>query len=127
MDDGDVGHTTLIEHRIETGNRLPFGQRALTVPYARSIFIERELNSLLRLVIISEGNPGECHYASPIGVVAKMDGTLRMCVDCKQLNQMTIKNVYPLPRIDEIFTSLHNPYCFIALDLLMGYQQIHVR
>ena len=53
VDDDDVGHTTLIEHRIETGNSLPFRQRARPVPYARRIFIERELNSLLRLGIIS--------------------------------------------------------------------------
>ena len=66
VDDDDVGHTTLIEHRIETGNSLPFRQRARPVPYARRIFIERELNSLLRLGIISEANPGECPYASPI-------------------------------------------------------------
>ena len=50
-----------------------------------------------------------------------------MCVDYRQLNQMTIKDAYPLPRIDEIFTSLHNAYCFVALDLLMGYQQIPIR
>ena len=117
----------MIEHRIETGNSIPFRQRARPVPYARRIFIERELNRLLRLGIISEENLGECPYASPIVVVAKKDGTLRMCVDYRHLNQMTIKDAYPLPRIDEIFTSLHNAYCFVALDLLMGYQQIPVR
>ena len=50
-----------------------------------------------------------------------------MCVDYRQLNQLTIKDAYPLPRIDEIFTSLHNAFCFVALDLLMGYHQIPVR
>ena len=89
------------------------------VPYARRIFIERELGRLLRLGIISEANPGECPYASPIVVVAKKDGTLRMCEQYRQLNQMTIKDAYSLPRIDEIFTSLHNAYSFVALDLLM--------
>ena len=42
-------------------------------------------------------------------------------------NQMTIKDAYPLPRIDEIFTSIHNVFCFVALDQLMGYDQIPVR
>ena len=50
-----------------------------------------------------------------------------MCVDYRQLNQIPIKDAYPLPRIDEIFTSLHNAYCFVALDLLMGYHQIPLR
>ena len=59
-------------------------------------------------------------------VVAKKDGTLRMSVDYGQLNQLTIEDAYPLPRIDEILTSLHNAYCFVALDLLMGYHQITV-
>ena len=45
----------------------------------------------------------------------------------RQLNQITIKHAYPLPGIDEIFTSLHNAFCFVALDLLMGYHQIPVR
>ena len=76
---------------------------------------------------MSEANPGECPYGSPIVVVAKKDGTLRMCVDYRQLNQITIKDAYPLPRMDEIFTSLHNNFCFVALDLLMGYHQIPVR
>ena len=49
------------------------------------------------------------------------DSNLRMCVDYRQLEQMTIKDVYPLPRISEIFTTLHNAYCFVALDLLMDY------
>ena len=127
VDDDDVGPTALIEHRIETGNSLPFRQMARPVPYARRIFIERELARLLRLGIISEANRGERPYASPIVVVAKNDGTLRMCGDYRQLNQLPIKDAYPLPRIVEIFTSLHNAFCFVALDLLMGYHQIPVR
>ena len=50
-----------------------------------------------------------------------------MCVHYRQLNQMTIKDAYPLPRIDEIFTSLHNAFCFEASDLLSGYHQIPER
>ena len=76
VDDDDVGHSTLIEHRIEMSNSLPFRQRARPVPYTRRIFIERELSSLLRLGKISEANPGGCPYASPIVVLGKKDGTL---------------------------------------------------
>ena len=50
-----------------------------------------------------------------------------MCDDYRPLNQMTIKYAYPLPRIDENFTSLHNAYCFAVFHLLMGYLQIPVR
>ena len=62
VDDDNVGQTTLFEHRIETGNRLPFRQKGRPVPYARRIFIERELKRLLRLGIISEANPGELSF-----------------------------------------------------------------
>ena len=50
-----------------------------------------------------------------------------MCVYYRELNQETIKDAYPLPRIDVIFTSLHNAYCFVTLDLLMGYYHIPLR
>ena len=70
-------------------------------------------------------NSGEFPYASPIAVVGKKDGNLRMCVDYMQLYQMLIKDASPLPRIDEIFASLQNAYCFFALELLMGYNQNH--
>ena len=50
-----------------------------------------------------------------------------MYLDYRQFNQMTITDAYPLPRIDEIFTSPHNASCFVALEQLMGYHQIPVR
>ena len=49
-----------------------------------------------------------------------------MCVDYRKLNQLTGKDQYPLPRIDDIFISLHDAHCFLSLDLLMGYHQIPV-
>ena len=62
----------------------------------------------------------------PEVVLAKKDGTLRMSVYW-QLNQMTIKDAFPPPRIDEIFTSRDNAYCFDQCDLIMGYHQMAVR
>ena len=89
-------------------------------------FVENEIDRLLKLGIISPADPGKCPFASPIVVVSKKDATWRMCVDFRQLNDQTIKDAYPLPRIDEIFNSLHGANCFVALDLLMGYHQIAV-
>ena len=65
-------------------------------------------------------------FASPIVVVSKKDGTWRMCVDFRLLNDQTIKDAYPLPRSDDIFTSLHSAQDFVPLDLLMGNHQITV-
>ena len=126
-DDDDVGQTNLVEHTIVLRDeQTTIKQRARPVPYAVRDFVEKEIDRLLKLGIISPADPGKCPFASPIVVVSKKDATWRMCVDFRQLNDQTIKDVYPLPRIDEIFTSLHGANCFVALDLLMGYHQIAV-
>ena len=72
------------------------------------MLIERELERLLGLGFLSVGNSGECPYASSIVVVAKKDGPHRICVDYRQLNQMSNKDAYPLPRLEKILTFLDN-------------------
>jgi hypothetical protein len=53
--------------------------------------------------------------------VKKKDGTLRLCIDYRQLNKMTIKNKYPLPRIDDLFDQLKEACVFLKIDLRSGY------
>jgi len=57
----------------------------------------------------------------------KNDGSLRMCIDYRQLNNVTIKNKYTLLRIDEIFDKLQGATCFSKIDLRSGYHQLKVR
>jgi hypothetical protein len=59
--------------------------------------------------------------------VKKKDGTLRMCVDYRPLNAVTIKNKYPLPRIDTFFYQLAGARVFLKIDLCSGYHQIKIR
>ena len=92
LDDNDIGHTTLVDHRIDTANSIPLRERARPIPYARRKFVETELQRLISLGIISAADPGVCPYASPIGVVPKKDGGLRICVDYRQLIQQTGKD-----------------------------------
>ena len=59
--------------------------------------------------------------------VRKKDGSLRMCIDYRQLNKVTIKNRYPLPRINDLFDQLVGASYFSKIDLRSGYHQLRVR
>ena len=59
--------------------------------------------------------------------VKKKDGSLRLCIDDKQLNKVTIKNKYPLPRIDDLFDQLQGARYFSKIDLRSGYHQLRIK
>jgi hypothetical protein len=59
--------------------------------------------------------------------VRKNDGTMRMCVDYRKLNDLTMKDRTPLPRIDELLDSLYVAHNFITLDVYKGYHQVRVK
>jgi hypothetical protein len=63
----------------------------------------------------------------PILFVMKNGGSLRICIDYQQLNTVTIKNKYTLPRIDDLFNQLHIAACFLKLDLRSGYHQLKIK
>ena len=72
-----------------------------------------------------------CPSVSPWGAsvlfVKKKDGTLRLCIDFKQLNKVTIKNKYHFPRIDDLFDQLKNTKIFSKIDLRSGYHQVRIK
>jgi hypothetical protein len=70
---------------------------------------------------------GSSLFVSSIVLVMKKDGTMRMCIDYHSLNKKTIKNRYPIPRIDKLMNELHGAVFFSKIDLCFGYHQINIR
>ncbi len=66
-------------------------------------------------------------WCSPVRLVKKKDGSLRVCVDYRKLNNVTIKDSYPLPRIEDLFPQLANARLFTTLDLALGYYQVKMK
>ena len=70
--------------------------------------------------------PSKSPYGAPVIFVRKKEGTLRMCVDYRALNKQTVKNRYPLPRIEELLDQLHGAKVFSKLDLTSGFHQVRI-
>ncbi|GJU32455.1 putative reverse transcriptase domain-containing protein [Tanacetum coccineum] len=71
--------------------------------------------------------PSTSPWGVPILFVKKKDGSFRMCIDYRELNKLTIKNRYPLPRIDDLFDQLQGSSIYSKIDLRSGYHQLRVR
>ncbi|KAA3470451.1 DNA/RNA polymerases superfamily protein [Gossypium australe] len=71
--------------------------------------------------------PSVSPWGAPVLFVKKKDGTMRMCIDYRRLNKLTIKNKYPLPRIDDLFDQLKGAAVFSKIDLRSGYHQLKVK
>ena len=85
--------------------------------------VRKQLDDLLEKGWI---RPSVSPYRAPILFVRKKEGTLRMCIDYRELNKQTVKNRYPLPRQDELLDQLHGAKVFSKIDLQSGYHQVRV-
>ncbi|KAJ9515656.1 hypothetical protein QJQ45_002705 [Haematococcus lacustris] len=85
--------------------------------------MKKQITAFLAQGIIE---PSSSPYAAPVLFVKKKSGELRMCVDYRQLNKQTLKDQYPLPRIDDLFDKLAGCTVFSSLDLQAGYHQIRI-
>ena len=97
-------------------------------PYRMAPAELRELKARLE-DLLSKGfiRPSISPWGAPVLFVKKKDGSLRLCIDYRQLNRVTIRNQYPLPRIDELFNQLQGSRVYSKIDLRSGYHQLRVQ
>ena len=119
--DHDLGHFDKYKFDIITNTDRPVKCRPNRVPYAQQQTIDKMIDDMLTNKKITKSNSP---WASPIVIVKKKDGSDRFCVDYRKLNQVTIKDNYPIPLIEETLDSLGGARYFSTLDLASGYWQI---
>jgi hypothetical protein len=102
----------------------PISRRSYRMPPNELAELKTQLQDLLEKGFI---RPSSSPWGCPAIFVKKKDQTLRMCVDYRPLNEVTIKNKYPLPRIDILFDQLTRARVFSKIDLRSGYHQIRIR
>ena len=96
-------------------------------PYRMSVGELEELKAQLKELLDKKFiRPSSSPWRAPVIFVEKKDGTQRMCVDYRPLNEVTMKNKYPLPRIEDWFDQLKGAKVFSKIDLSSGYHQLRI-
>eukprot|EP00794_Sanderia_malayensis_P014447 gene14447-biopygen11547 len=118
-----LGHTTVLSHKIDTGESVPIRQYPRRLPYHYRAEVDRQVNDMLHQGVIQ---PSTSPWASPVVLVKKKDGSFRFCIDYRKLNHVTKIDAHPLPRVDDLLESLNGNTIFTTLDLRSGYWQDNV-
>ncbi|GJQ89038.1 putative reverse transcriptase domain-containing protein [Tanacetum coccineum] len=117
--------TRQVEFQIDL---IPGAAPVARAPYRLAPSEMKELSEQLK-ELSNKGfiRPSSSPWGSPVLFVKKNDGSFRMCIDYRELNKLTVKNRYPLPRIDDLFDQLQGSSVYSKIDLRSGYHQLRVR
>ena len=110
-----------MNHKIDTGDHQPIRQPMRRYPYNHLKAIDQHLNDMPRQGIIE---PATSPWASNVVLAKKKDGTLRCCIDFRQLNDITRKDAYPLPRRDACLDAMSGSHLFSTFDMRSSYHQL---
>ena len=121
-DNNSPGRTDLVEHHIDFVE----GSRLFKQPYKRfPIYLQESDNEVQKMLDARIVESSISEFSSPPVLVRKKDGSIRFCIDYRKLNQATVKDSYPLPRINEAIYSIgRDAKFFTTLDLAMGYYHV---
>lgn len=119
-----IGLCNRIHHDIDTGNNNPICLGSRRIPYAQMEALDKHVNDLLEKDIIESCNSDWC---SPINPRTKKDGTIRLTIDYRELNNRTRWDAWPMPRVDEILNKLTDARWFSRVDLRSGYYNIPLK
>ena len=117
----DLGRTNRVQHKINTGTALPIRQPLRRLPLGKKATEKEEINKMLKTGVIE---PSRSPWSSSVVLVTKKDNSTRFCVDYRNLNEVTVRDAYPLPHISECLDSLEGKRWFSSLDLNSGFWQI---
>ena len=113
----------MVQHKIDTGDAVPFKMQPRRLPLAKREAVKTEIDRLLNDGIIE---PSNGPWASQTVLVTKPDGTSRLCIDYRKLNDVTRKDSYPLPLISDYLDTLGGSPWFSSMDLSSGYYQVQM-
>ncbi|KAE8989378.1 hypothetical protein PF011_g18796 [Phytophthora fragariae] len=115
--------TVRVQHHINTDDTAPIMLRRRRLAVTENAVIDNEVDSMLATDVIEEGKGA---WGVPVALVKKKDDSVRFCIDYRALNAVSVKDVYPLPRIDETLEDLYGSMRFSSLVLHSGYWQLGV-
>lgn len=124
LHDGDLGSCSEIEHEINTLDDKPICLAHRNINPKIQTEVRKCLDTWLKQGVI---HPSKSSYASQAVIVRKKTGEIRICVDYRKLNDMTVKDAFPLPRIEDALQAVQNAKIFSSIDLAQGYLQLAVK
>ncbi|UYV76561.1 K02A2.6-like, partial [Cordylochernes scorpioides] len=118
-----LGRTNLAKHQIHTEDAKPIKHKPYGVSAKERTIIKDQIDEMLEEGIIRQSSSP---WSFPVILVKKRDGKYRFCVDYRKLNEVTVKDVYPIPRIDDVMDTPQGSKYFSAIDLKSGYWQVEI-